>query len=171
MRSIHVGGLACLLMFFVGACKPDTAEKSGVAEAAKPAPVEEKSDGLFGGIFSDEPKAPVLDLGEFKLLEIQLGTSLDSDNLVASPKTKFATKDKIYASVLSGGRHQGLSIKAKWTAPDGTLIAETEQALVPTNGTVSTFSISHDQPWPIGAYTLDIMLNGLVQRTVSFEVK
>ena len=171
MRSILVGGLACLLVLFVGACKPEATEKTGVADAVKPVPIEEKSDGLFGGIFSDEPKAPVLDLGEFKLLEIQLGTSLDSDNLVASPKTKFATKDKIYASVLSGGRHQGLSIKAKWTAPDGTLIAETEQALVPTNGTVSTFSISHDQPWPIGAYTLDIMLNGLVQRTVSFEVK
>lgn len=171
MRSIQVGGLACLMLLFVGACKPDAAEKTVVADPAKPAQVEEKSDGLFGGIFSDEPKAPVLDLGEFKLLEVNLGTSLDSDNLVASPKTQFGTKDKIYASVLSGGRHQGLNIKAKWTAPDGTVVAETEQALVPTNGTVTTFSISHDQPWPVGAYTLDIMLNGLVQRTVSFEVK
>lgn len=171
MRSIHVGGLACLLALFIVACKPDAAEKPGVADAAKPAAVEEKSDGLFGGIFSDEPKAPALDLGEFKLLEVNLGTSLDSDNLVANPKAQFGTKDKIYASVLSAGKHQGLSIKAKWSAPDGTLIAETEQALVPTNGTVSTFSISHDQPWPVGAYTLDISLNGLVQKTLAFEIK
>ena len=171
MRSIQVGGLACLLVLFVGACKPDAAEKTGVAETGKTVPAEKKSDGMFGGIFSDEPKAPTLDLGEFKLLEVNVGTSLDADNLVATPKTQFGTRDKIYASVLSGGRHQGLSIKARWTAPDGTLIAETEQALVPTNGTVSTFSISHDQPWPVGTYTLDVMLNGLVQRTVSFEVK
>ena len=171
MRSIQVVGLACLLVLFIGACKPDAAEKPGVADTAKTVPAEKKSDGMFGGIFSDEPKAPALDLGEFKLLEVNLGTSLDSDNLVAAPKTQFGTKDKIYASVLSAGRHQGLNIKAKWTAPDGSLIAETEQALVPTNGTVSTFSISHDKPWPVGAYTLDISLNGLVQKTLTFEIK
>ena len=56
-------------------------------------------------------------------------------------------------------------------APDGKLVAETEQALVPEKATVSTFSIGNAQPWPSGAYTLDISLNGLVQRTVSFEVK
>lgn len=171
MRSIQVVGLACVLVLFIGACKPDAAEKPGIADTAKTVPAEKKSDGMFGGIFSDEPKAPALDLGEFKLLEVNLGTALDSDNLVANPKMQFGTKDKIFASVLSAGRHQGLSIKAKWTAPDGTLVAETEQQLVPANGTVSTFSISHDKPWPVGAYTLDIMLNDVVQRTVSFEVK
>lgn len=173
MRSFYFVGLACLLVFSVTACKPDVTEnKTGTDTAvAKTEPAKEKSGSLFGGIFSDEPKPAALDLGEFKLLEVNLGTSLDSDNLVTNPKTQFGQNDKIYASVLSAGTHQGLNIKAKWTAPDGTLVAETEQALVPTAGTVSTFSISHDQPWPAGAYTLDILLNGLVQRTVTFEIK
>lgn len=173
MRSIYFAGLACLMVFSVTACKPDATDEKAVTDAsvAKTEPVKEKSGSLFGGIFSDEPKPAALDLGEFKLLEVNLGTSLDSDNLVTNPKTQFGQKDKIYASVLSSGKHQGLSIKAKWTAPDGTLVAETEQALVPTAGTVSTFSISHNEPWPAGAYTLDILLNGLVQRTVSFEIK
>ncbi len=175
MRLLYLSGLACLLVFSLSACKPDTADNKAATPAektvAKTEPAEKKSGGLFGGIFSNEPKPAALDLGEFKLLEVNLGTAVDSDNLVVNPKMQFGSKDKIYASVLSSGKHQGLTIKAKWTAPDGSLVAETEQALVPTNGTVSTFSISHDQPWPVGTYSLDIMLNGLVQRTVSFEVK
>ena len=171
MRSIHIGGLVCLLVIFVGACKPDSTENAPAAAKAASEPTDGKSDGLFGGIFSDEPKPATLDLGEFKLLEVNLGTSLDSDNLVTHPKTQFGTRDKIHASVLSTGKHQGLSIKAKWTAPDGSLITETEQALVPSGGTVSTFAISNAEAWPVGNYTLDISLNGLIQKTITFEIK
>lgn len=175
MRSIHWVGLAGLLALSLSACKPEatgtTAEKKPEATVAKTEPAKEKSDGLFAGIFSDEPKPAKLDLGEFKILEVNLGTALDSDNWVAKPKTQFTSREKIYASVLSSGKHQGLKIKALWTAPDGVVVAETEQALVPTGGTVNTFSISNSQAWPTGAYTLDISLNDVVQRTVSFEVK
>ena len=175
MRSIHLFSVLFFLVFVLNACEPESAENKPAAAAEKnPAnaePAKEKSDDLFGSIFSDKPEPAKLDLGEFKLLEVNLGTSLDSDNLVTKPKTQFGAKDKIYASVLSSGKHQGLTIKARWTAPDGSLVAETEQAMVPASGTVSTFSISNEQAWPIGAYSLDISLNGLVQRTVSFEVK
>lgn len=171
MRFLHVISLIGVLVFSLSACKPDAAENKTDAAIAKTEPAKEKSENLFAGIFSNEPKPAGLDLGEFKLLEVNLGTAVDSDNLVTNPKTQFGGQDKIYASVLSSGKHQGLRIKAKWTAPDGSLVAETEQALVPTSGTVSTFSISNPQLWPVGAYTLDISLNGLVQRTVSFEVK
>ncbi len=176
MRLTQLLSLSCLLVIAVSACKPDSAENkpavTAVEKAAEKAePVKEKTDGLFGGMFSSEPEPAKLDLGEFKLLEVNLGTSLDSDNLVIKPRTQFGIQDKIYASVLSNGQHQGLRIKARWTAPDGSLVAETEQALVPVKGTVSTFSISNAQAWPVGAYTLDVSLNGLVQRTVSFEVK
>ena len=175
MRLLYLSGLACLLVFSLSACKPDTADNKAATPAektvAKTEPAEKKSDGLFGGIFSSEPKPAALDLGEFKLLEVNLGTAVDADNLVVNPKIRFGSKDKIYASVLSSGKHQGLTIKAKWTAPDGSLVAETEQALVPTNGTVSTFSISNAEAWPVGAYTLDISLNGLIQKTATFEVK
>ena len=175
MRPTHLLSLLFLLVFALSACKPESTEDKAAPAVektvAKAEPAQKKSDGLFGGMFSSEPEPAKLDLGEFKLLEVNLGTSLDSDNLVTKPKVLFGTKDKIYASVLSNGKHQGLVIKARWTAPDGSLVAETEQALVPVKGTVSTFSVSNDQAWPVGAYTLDISLNGLVQRTVSFEVK
>ena len=176
MRPAQLASLSCLLVITLSACKPESAEnKPAVNATEKPdvsaEPASEKPDGLFGGIFSSEPVPATLDLGKFKLLEVNLGTAVDSDNLVTKPATQFRKKDKIYASVLSNGQHQGLTIKARWTAPDGSLVAETEQALVPVKGTVSTFSISNTEAWPVGVYTLDVSLNDLVQRTVSFEVK
>jgi len=175
MRPAHSIGLVLMLVFSLTACKPESSENkpapTEVKATVKAEPVPEKKEGLFGGLFSSEPAPAKLELGEFKLLEVNLGTALDADNLVTKPKVLFGTKDKIYASVLSNGKHQGLSIKARWTAPDGSLVAETEQALVPVKGTVSTFSIGNSQPWPIGAYKLDISLNDQVQRTVSFEIK
>lgn len=176
MRPIHFASLAFLLVFALTGCdKPGSTESkaapSAEKEAAKSPSEKPKSEGIFSGMFSSEPEPAKLDLGEFSILEVNLGTSLDADNLVSKPKLVFAPKEKIYASVLSNGKHQGLTIKARWTAPDGTLVAETEQALVPVKGTVSTFSISNAQAWPVGTYTLDISLNGLVQRTVSFEVR
>ena len=176
MRPTQLVSLSCLLIVALSACKPESSEDKPVVTANEKAaeitePASEKTDSLFGGIFSSEPEPAKLDLGEFKLLQVNLGTALDSDNLVTKPRTQFGTKDKIYASVLSNGQHQGLTIKARWTAPDGSLVAETEQALVPIKGTVSTFSISNNKAWPVGVYTLDVSLNDLVQRTVSFEVK
>lgn len=175
MRSTFLIPLVLVLAFTATSCKQDAAaEKPGAGtedSTAKAAGTEEKSDGLFGGIFSDDKADAKQDLGNFKLLEVSLGTALDSDNMVSQAKTRFTAKDKIYASVLSSGIHQGLTISARWTAPDGTLVAETRQALVPAGGTVSTFSISKEKAWPVGAYTLDIAINDLVQRTVSFEIK
>jgi hypothetical protein len=170
--------ILCAMAFGLSACKPETDNKNTASTPQKTQsqnePEDKKDEGIFGGLFSDSEKSSEptkVDLGEFKILEVNVGTSLDSDNLVTKPKTVFTGKDKIYASVLSNGKHQGLNIKARWTAPDGKLVAETIQTIVPTSATVSTFSISNEQPWPTGAYTLDISLNDQVQRTVSFEVK
>lgn len=175
MRPIYFFSLAAFFVIGLSACKQESTgsmpASAGDKAVAKAEPAKEKKEGIFGGMFASEPEPAKLDLGEFKLLEVNLGAAVDADNLVTKPKLVFAARDKIYASVLSTGKHQGLTIKARWTAPDGKLVAETEQALVPEKATVSTFSIGNAQPWPSGAYTLDISLNGLVQRTVSFEVK
>jgi hypothetical protein len=115
--------------------------------------------------------AAALNLGEFKIIDIRLGTRLDSDNAVENASTAFKPKDKVYASVLSTGKHPGLKIQARWTAPDGMLVAKTEQLIAPTGAMVTTFSVAHDQAWPAGAYALEVSLNEQVQKTTSFEIR
>ena len=93
MRPTHLVSLLFLLVFALSACKPESTEDKAAPAVektvAKAEPAQKKSDGLFGGMFSSEPEPVKLDLGEFKLLEVNLGTSVDSDNLVTKPKVLF----------------------------------------------------------------------------------
>jgi hypothetical protein len=73
--------------------------------------------------------------------------------------------------VLSTGQHQGLKLTARWTTADGQLIAETEQALVPTSATVTTFSLRNGEPWPVGKYQLVVAVDKQPQSTIPFEIR
>jgi hypothetical protein len=133
------------------------------------APDKAMPDSVSAAMFPTN--TPAVELGEFKIIDIRLGTRLDSDNAVDNASAAFKPQDKVYASVLSTGKHPGLKIQARWTAPDGRLVAKTEQVIVPTGAMVTTFSIDHDQAWPAGAYALEVSLNEQVQKTTSFEIR
>ena len=116
-----------------------------------------------------QPPAP--DLGDFKIVSVLLGTSLDADRIVVGDAETFAPRDKIHASVLSTGAHDGLRLSAKWLAPDGSIVAETEQPLAPTKATVTTFSIANPTGWPVGDYQLQVAVNGSPLQTRAFKVQ
>ena len=165
----HTRLLLCLfaLALLLSAC-----QKSGGKDAAgKPAGSASSAvaEGEAGAIGDAVPPPP--ELGEFKIVSVLLGKSLDSDGIVQTDTENFSAKDKIYASVISTGPHQGLRLQAKWLAPDGSTVAETEQALVP-NGPMSTsFSISNPEGWPEGEYELRIAINGSPMQSRKFQVK
>lgn len=115
--------------------------------------------------------APPPDLGDFKIVSVLLGTSLDAERIVVGDTETFAPTDKIHASVLSTGAHDGLRLSAKWLAPDGSVVAQTEQPLAPTTATATTFSISNPTSWPTGDYQLQIAVNGSTLQTRTFKVE
>jgi hypothetical protein len=118
-----------------------------------------------------EASPPPPELGEFKIVSVLLGKSLDADGVVQTDSERFGRKDKIYATVLSTGAHQGLRLQAKWLAPDGSTVAETEQPLVPTGATATSFSIANPEGWPEGEYELRIAINGSPMQARKFQVK
>ncbi len=109
-------------------------------------------------------------LGSFRVVAVLLGNSVGSDRLVHSDRTEFAPGDTIHASVLSSGGHQGLRMSAKWLGPDGRVIADTQQALVPVRATATNFSIDNPEPWPAGGYQLQVSANGQPQPARKFTV-
>lgn len=179
--------LALPLMLLLVACGDKSAEAPDTAEAASPPATDaaaataataalpaKKEGGLFGFLSSDkpaEPELPALELGEFKIASVTLGSALDKENNVVSAKTVFAPTDAIHAVVLSTGKHAGLTLSAKWNTADGALVAESAQALAPTSATYTAFNLANPAGWPVGKYQVAIAVDGRVLQTRLFEVK
>ena len=158
--------VALSLSLSLGACQKTPATNADGSLAAKLASGDAEADA--GGIASAEAAPP--DLGDFRIVSVLLGKSLDADRIVVGDANTFGPKDKIHASVLSTGAHAGLRLSAKWLAPDGSLVAETEQPLVPTAATAITFSIQKPTGWPEGEYQLQVAVNGSILQVRKFQV-
>lgn len=170
LRSLAL--CACLLA--LGACGPDSAAPSPATATAtsdsgqSPATAE---PAVAADAKPEPAELPAEDLGEFRIVSVLLGKAVGADKLVAADSEVFDAKDSIHASVLTTGAHQGLTISARWLGPDGSTIAETEQPLVPTAATATTFDISNPAGWPAGEYQLLIGINKRTLQTRRFEVR
>ena len=162
-----------ILVLALGACQQESAAptEADAGSAAAPAPAA-------GPVTLDAEQAAAvpdaqaeLELGTFRIVSVLLGNAVDADKLVMVDSNVFARKDPIYASVLSTGAHQGLRMSAKWLAPDGAVIAETIEPVVPTAATATTFSISNPERWPVGNYQVLIGVNGHTLDTKTFKVR
>ena len=171
-HALPVAAAVLATLLLAGCGKDDAPADPAAATGAAPAEPAKDDGGLFGFIGKDEPPAePALpDLGQFQIVSVALGTALDGDNNVRDAKTVFAPKDPIHAAVLSSGPHAGLTLVAHWTAADGTVVAHSEQALVPTGPTITTFSLRNAEPWPPGMYQLALQVDGKTIQSRAFEV-
>jgi hypothetical protein len=166
-----LNGMICLLA--LSACQRAPAPTSATTGAVAPAAAvtaEKPASGFFG-MFSDKPEPAATDLGDFKIVSVTLGNAVDAEQQVPVGKTVFGRNDRIYAAVLSTGQHQGLKLSARWTTADGQVVAETEQTLVPTSATVTTFSLHNGEPWPVGKYQLVVSIDKQAQSTIPFEIR
>jgi hypothetical protein len=168
--------IAIVFVLALGACQRASAPMPaavapGQVAPASPASAEKPATGFFSSMFSSKPEQAATDLGDFKIVSVTLGNTIDAEQQVPVAKTVFGRQDPIYASVLSTGQHQGLTLSARWTTADGQLVAETEQALVPTTATVTTFSLRDGEPWPVGKYQVVVSVDKQPQNTTTFEIR
>lgn len=176
MPSFRLISLVVLLLALAACGKDsDTPANSAVDGAAAAATSDDSAPAAASTATGDATDAdaelPLTDLGKFQIVSVLLGTTVDGYSIVIDDSRTFKGKDPIYASVLSSGPHQGLRVSAKWLAPDGSVIAETSQPVVPTAGTATTFSIKNPEPWPPGDYEVVIAINGQTQRSEKFQVR
>jgi hypothetical protein len=158
---------ALLLALCLGACKRAEAPDPAAADAGA-AP---SGTALVDGDHVPGIDAEPLDLGEFKIVSVLLGRSLDAEQVVQADRDEFAPRDSIYASVLSTGAHEGLTLSAHWIGPNGAPVAETAQVVAPTQPTATTFSLHNPQPWPPGDYKLELAVNEHVLQTREFHIR
>lgn len=158
----HLSALAVLALG-LGACQqgPDATPPAGSVAAG--------TDPASSAAAAVAPVPPP-ELGEFKLVSVLLGTALDADGIVVGDRETFAGDERIQATALSTGAHPGLSLSARWLAPDGSVIAETAQALAPAGPTATTFTLGNPAGWPAGDYQVVVAANGYPLQTRRFQV-
>ncbi len=102
---------------------------------------------------------------------LTLGNAVDANQNVTAPMTSFAKTDTIYAAVSTKGAAPNAAIVARWTFGDGQLVDESSQSIAPTGAAVTTFHIAKPDGWPVGAYKVNITIDGNPVASQDFTVK
>lgn len=159
--------LALSLSLLLVACGGDP-DATPAGDAATPAQAAADEAGAASEALPEEAPMPG---GDFRVVAVELGTELDEEGRVPRPQDVFTTVDTIHAAVVGVGSSPGLTLSARWLLEDGTQVAKAGQSLVPEAPTVTTFSITQPEPWPAGAYRVEIAINDRVVETRSFNVE
>ena len=140
----------------------------GDDKPAPPAPAQAPVEAVAEEAPAELPPMPT---GDFRITSVTLGKAVDEEGQVRQSQDTFAPTDKIFAAVVSVGSSDGLTLAARWTAADGTVVASAGQSLNPSTPTVTTFSIAQPEPWPAGGYKLEVSVNDRVVESRSFLVQ
>jgi hypothetical protein len=166
-RSLVRTLLLSSALIALAACKPKAPEV--------PATILPTAPTTMATAMSTEPapelSPPTPSLGDFKIVRLSLGRSLDIGNDIAEERNVFAPRDPIYAAVVTSGIHQGLMLSARWFDGDGKLLAQNDQRMVPDGPMLATFHLNPPGGWPKGHYKLDIALDGQSMQSCEFEVR
>jgi hypothetical protein len=106
-----------------------------------------------------------------QVTEVQVGNALGPDKRVRTPMTTFSPKDVIMASVVTQGTAPSIELSARWTYQDGQVVNETKRSVAPSGTVATEFSIQKPDGWPVGAYKVEISLDGRPVQSKAFQVQ
>jgi len=105
---------------------------------------------------------------------IELGKHIGPNMRVTDTTSVFAAGDTIYLAVVTENAAQGSMLTAKWTFQDGQVVDSTSQPVAPPSPTeptsVTEFHISKPGGWPVGKYTVEVILDGASKGSRTFDV-
>src|SRR5262245_34796075 len=103
------------------------------------------------GCGSDEP---------LRVVQIQLGRSLNADNTIAAPAVTFSPHDTIFLSVMTTGRGSG-TVGVRWTYA-GHVIDEPKKEVryAYKDAGATDFRLQSATGFPRGEYTAEVFVDG-----------
>lgn len=106
-----------------------------------------------------------------KIVAVDLTHEIDQHNEARSARETFAPTSTIYASIATEGAGNG-TLAAKWTDPQGQVLADQTQTINPAKAQRFEFHIPPPSGGhPLGRYKVVITLNGGSTRTREFEIR
>ena len=104
------------------------------------------------------------------IADIALGRHVDASKRVTDSTSQFGRKDSVFASVHTTG-DRSTKITARWTFQDGQVVDEHSETISPRGDAYTEFHIVKPSGWPVGKYTLHVLINGNDAQTKDFTVK
>ena len=99
---------------------------------------------------------------------IQLGRSLNADQSIASQATTFKPSETVYVSALNSARGEG-TISVRWYMGQQ-LLSEREKRVSFQGAGATEFNISSATGFPLGDYSVEVIVNGTSIGTRKFNV-
>lgn len=106
-----------------------------------------------------------------RVVGVELGNALKSDNRVTQAMSSFGVNDVIYVAVMTEGNSPSAAVTARWTYEDGQPVNETTRTVVLNGPATTEFHVSKPGGWPTGNYKVEVLLNGASARTAQFDVR
>ena len=104
-----------------------------------------------------------------KIVTIQTGKSLNTDHSVGAHTMSFRPKDTMYVSVLTEGRGAG-TITVKWRF-GGQVIKDVTKKVAYNDQAATDFRFQAADEFPIGDYTIDVIVDGKTIETRRVKVE
>jgi len=114
-------------------------------------------------VTTEAPKA--LEVGD-----IDMGRHVGADKKISDKTDDFAPTDTIYASIDTKNAGTG-KLTARWNFEDGKVVHTDSQTFSPTGDATTEFHIVKPGGWPVGKYTLHVLLNDAEVKTKDITVK
>jgi hypothetical protein len=92
--------------------------------------------------------------------------------LGTSPVTpSFSSQDTILAVVHTRGSSGNAELTMRWRGTDGALVNETTQALSLASNDAVKFKLAPAGGWPRGSLRAEVLVNGSLARTTTFQIR
>jgi hypothetical protein len=106
---------------------------------------------------------------------VTVGNRTGPDGSALSSGTRFAPNDTIIASVITQTSSPAASVTgslgARWLFEDGQVVNIESKTFTFTGPGTTNFQISKPDGWPVGRYSLEVSLNGVVVQTANFDIR
>lgn len=106
-----------------------------------------------------------------RVVQIQLGRSLNSDSTVASSTYTFKPNDTIYLSVMTAGKGSG-TVSVRWMYGSRVIDEPKKEVHYAYKDSIATdFRLESTSGFPLGEYTAEVFLDGKSAGTKKFRVQ
>ena len=106
--------------------------------------------------------------GPLELANIQVGRSLNQDQSVGQPTTRFKPGETVYVSIHTTARGKG-TVGVRWKY--GNRVIDEPAKQISTDGADATeFHLQNSGGFPVGDYSVEVLIDGKLVGTRTFKV-